>query len=202
MQEVNINLKEIWKDIKGYEGKYQISSLGRVKSLERYIGKRLIKECIKSMRPDKDGYLFVDLHKDGKEKRLYVHRLVALTFIPNDNPIVKFQVNHKDENKKNNCVDNLEWCSNEYNYSYNNFSARKRSQEVRESKRINGILKNKRSRKVLQLNPYTMDVIKEYETLTDVSKQTGYSVGTIHTSCSKGTINYGFKWRFKERDIA
>ena len=114
---------EIWRDIKGYEGLYQVSNLGRVKSLERYVkgkdGLRLVKEIIMSISVCRtNGYFKVILHKDGKQKRYQVHRLVAEAFIPNpDNlPIV----NHKDENKINNCVWNLEWCTYSYNLTYGN----------------------------------------------------------------------------------
>ena len=100
---------EIWKDCKGYEGKYQVSNLGRVWSVggQKYL--------VGSY--DKDGYMRIHLTaKNGKTKQEKVHRLVALAFI--DNPSGLPQVNHKDENKENNCVDNLEWCNASYNNIY------------------------------------------------------------------------------------
>ena len=110
---------EIWKDIEGYEGLYQISNLGRVKSLPKYTYSRgyaqLRKE--KLLRPRKTGkyrnYLSVTFN-DGKQHK--VHRLVAQAFIPNPNNLS--YVNHKDENTLNNCADNLEWCTNQYNVQY------------------------------------------------------------------------------------
>ena len=104
---------EEWRDIKGYEGRYQISSEGRVRSLDR-IGKNgySYKGKILKPRPTKRGYIKANL--SGK---IYaVHRLVAQAFIPNPNnyPVV----NHKDENPSNNCIENLEWCDVKYNINY------------------------------------------------------------------------------------
>ena len=108
---------EEWRDIKGYEGYYQISNLGRVKSLPRDVGSnRCKKETIMKTSIDKDGYEHLVLCKDGKQKHFRVNRLVAQAFIPNPNnyPVV----NHKDENKTNNRVENLEWCTITYNINY------------------------------------------------------------------------------------
>lgn len=102
---------EIWKDIEGYEGLYQISNLGRVKSLGR---KNCSNQCLKTkiLNPsfdNKRGYKRACLCKNNKEKRIMVHLLVAKAFIPNilNKPII----NHIDGNKANNSVDNLEWCT-------------------------------------------------------------------------------------------
>ena len=110
-------MKEIWKDIKGYEGLYQVSSLGRIKSMERIArNNHRVRERILKTYIDKDGYIKCCLCKEGKRKPLMVHRLVAKAFIPNVNnyPVV----NHKDEVKDNNIVDNLEWCTAKYNSNY------------------------------------------------------------------------------------
>lgn len=104
---------EIWKDIEGYNGIYQISNLGRVKSLGNTKNKK--DKIIKPVKNNK-GYLRVTLHKSNVITRMYVHRLVAIAFIPNINNYP--QINHIDENKLNNCVDNLEWCTNKYNCNY------------------------------------------------------------------------------------
>ena len=112
-------IEEVWKDISEYEGLYQISNLGRVKSLPRKNSKRIInKEIIKVFTKLPNGYLKVGLSKNGKTKYYFVHRLVAETFI--DNPENKPCINHKDCDKKNNCVDNLEWCTYKENNSYKN----------------------------------------------------------------------------------
>lgn len=112
---------EVWKDVLDYEGHYQVSSLGRVKSVERIVlvksGTRLIHERIlKSEVCKSTGYAYVNLHKDGKLKHCTVHRLVALAFVDNPNNLP--MVNHKDENRLNNSADNLEWITNEDNLSY------------------------------------------------------------------------------------
>lgn len=100
--------KEVWKDIKGYEG-YQISNYGRVWSAK---SQRILKGGINN-----SGYHFVQMKaKNGKFKREYIHRLVAMAFIPNPDNLP--QVNHKDEDKANNNVENLEWCTHKYNQNY------------------------------------------------------------------------------------
>lgn len=104
---------EFWKDIKGYEGLYQVSDTGRIKSLQRHrknhTKTQIVKEKIKNTRKDPQGYLLLDLYKDNKPKTIRVHRLVAETFIPN--PENKETVNHMDGDKENNDVENLEWAS-------------------------------------------------------------------------------------------
>ena len=107
-------MKEEWRDIKGYEGKYQVSNLGRVKSLKDNHGN--YREKILDIKPNKKGYLRIELSLYGKKKKFQVHRLVAQSFIPNPNNLP--EVNHKDENKQNNCVYNLEWCTHQYNSNY------------------------------------------------------------------------------------
>lgn len=110
---------EIWKDIKGFEGLYQISNLGRVRALDRYVkdrrSKRLVKGHILALRTDKD-YLSVSLWKNNTGHRFKVHRLVIEAFVPN--PLNKRCTNHKDGNKKNNCADNLEWNTHSENNSH------------------------------------------------------------------------------------
>lgn len=116
-------MEEIWKDIKGYEGLYQISNLGRVKCLPKIIRNRKYKEIIKSPSLAGKGYYRLILCNNGKNKAFYIHRLVAQAFIPNPNNLP--QVNHKDENILNNCVDNLEWCNNKQNINYGLHNFRK-----------------------------------------------------------------------------
>ena len=106
-------MTEEWRDIKGYEGIYQASDKGRIRSLDRRIGgkrkgsTRNWKGTIKHPTKRKNGYLKITFYKDGKSETREVQRVVAETFIPN--PENKAQVNHKDGNKENNCIENLEW---------------------------------------------------------------------------------------------
>lgn len=119
-------LVEVWKDIKGYEGLYQVSNLGRVRSLDRHI-KRVSKRGaviyqfhkgrVLSPKTTKSGYLEVQLFDSNSNGKMWrVHRLVAKTFIPCTDSTL--EVNHIDENKLNNEVENLEWCNRQYNTNY------------------------------------------------------------------------------------
>lgn len=103
-------MNENWKDIKGYEGLYQVSNLGRLRTLQRYniSKKKHEKNCkILKLSEHRQGYKTTTLSKDGKRKTYLVHRLVAETFIRNEKS--KPEVNHMDADKTNNCVSNLEW---------------------------------------------------------------------------------------------
>ena len=101
-------LQELWVDIKGYENEYQISNLGRLKSLKNKI---IMKPMVAT-----NGYLIACLWKNNKQKKFVIHRLVANAFI--ENPHNYKEVNHIDEDKTNNVVSNLEWCSHKYNMNY------------------------------------------------------------------------------------
>lgn len=170
-------MEEIWKDIEGYEGLYQVSNMGRVKSLRRNI---ILREGISR------GYSVLNLSKNGNPLTKKVHRLVATAFIPNPNnyPIV----NHKDENRTNNCVDNLEWCTQEYNLNYGT------GNKKRALSNTNG----KRSKPVLQ---YSLDgtFIKEWKSTMDVERMTGYSGGHISACCRNiRKTAYGYLWKYKK----
>ena len=111
-------MEEIWKQICGYEGRYEVSNLGRIKSFAQSKKGKLVSGSL-----SKKGYVMVKLYdNNGVHKTCPVHRLVAIAFIPNPNNLP--QVNHKDENKENNCVENLEWCTNDYNIHYGTKIAR------------------------------------------------------------------------------
>ena len=127
-------MEEIWKDIPNYEGLYQISNLGRVKSLDCLVNTRNNKKRKrkgKTLRQHNNGhgYMFVVLSKNNNVKKIYIHRLVAEAFIPNPNNYP--QVNHKDENSLNNDVSNLEWCNSKYNANYG-----KRNKKMKVKKRF------------------------------------------------------------------
>ena len=169
---------EIWKDIVGYENLYQVSNLGRVKSLN-YLQKG--KEQILKGFKVTSGYLAVNLSKDGKSKTHTIHRLVAKTFI--ENPDNLPQVNHKDECKTNNRLDNLEWCSSKYNCNYGT-----------RNKRQSEILTNypKFSKQVL-----CVETGKIYPSAMQVKRELGFAGGNISAVCrGKGKTAYGFHWKY------
>lgn len=169
---------EIWKDIIGYEGVYQISSFGRVKSLHNKAG---IKELI--MKPHKkyNGYYQIRLKNKGTEKDFSIHRLVALHFIPN--PENKPQVNHLNEDKSDNRVENLEWCTQAYNNIYGTRIER---------------VKNKVGKPILQ---YDLEgkFLKEYPSLAEASKQNKFSMGNLSACClGRYAQANGYIWKYKE----
>ena len=164
---------EIWKDIEGYEGLYQVSNKGRVKSL--YKGS----ERILKPHDNGRGYLRVHLTKENTSKNIRVHRLVALAFIPNPNNLP--EINHRDENKKNNCVENLEWCDRGYNVNY-------------------GTRNERVSRKILQYSK-SEEFIREWQSAAEVKRVLGIDRAHI-SACCKGKLKSsgGFVWRYKEKD--
>lgn len=134
-------MQEMWKDIAGYEGLYQVSNRGRVKSLARYSHKgsrsvQKLKERILKSGVRKDNYLTVVLRKDGNSTSYLVHRLVATAFI--SNPYNYNIVNHKDEDKQNNDVRNLEWCSSLYNNTYNDIAIRRQANKKKHWRFVDG----------------------------------------------------------------
>ena len=109
-------MKEEWKDVAGYEGMYQVSNLGRFFGVRT---NRILKSYL-----HRNGYMYQSLSKNGRVKHYLVHRLVALAFIPN--PTNLPEINHKDLNKKNNSVENLEWCSHRMNMEHSLINGQKR----------------------------------------------------------------------------
>ena len=175
------NRIEIWKDYKDYEGLYQASNLGRLRSLDRWVKSksgsvRLCKGKILKLCTDKYGYLKVGLYKNNKVKTYLVHRIIAETFLPNSDNLPC--VNHKDEDKTNNNVNNLEWCNSEYNNAY-------------------GTRTERCCKPVLQ---YTIDgkFVREWPSAMDAERNGGFSSECIY-KCCKGKIkkHQGCIWRHK-----
>ena len=164
-------MDEIWCDIEGYEGLYQISNKGHVKSLK--CGKERI------LKPgwNAGGYLKVHLFKNAAAQDRLVHRLVAEAFIPN--PENKPQVNHKDENKLNNCVNNLEWSTAKENSNY-------------------GSRNERLSRKILQYSK-SGEFIREWPGALEVERELNINHSNI-AACCKCKRNFAgdYRWRYKE----
>ena len=182
-----LNGNEEWKDIPNYEGLYQASNLGRIKSLERIdaLGHRL-KEKILKPRLIRNGYYQVDLCKNSKVRHYMVHRLVYEAF--NGTIPEGLQVNHINEVKSDNRLSNLNLMTAKEN---SNWGTRN---ERRVKKQING----KKSKPVLQYD-LNDNLVKKYPSAHQVERETGFDNGYI-IACCKGKYNtaYGYKWRYKE----
>lgn len=167
-------MQVIWKDVIGYEGLYQVSNYGDVKSLNY---RRTGKEHILSPSPFKEGYIHITLCKSGIEETIPVHILVANAFIPNPDNLP--EVNHKDENKSNNQVDNLEWCTRSYNLNHGT-----RKERIREKKRM-------------PIRCYKDGkLVKQYDAISDAT-QDGFNTGCISLCCNNKRKTYkGFTWKF------
>lgn len=174
-----ISMEEVFKDIENYQGLYQISNQGRVYSVKRN----------KFRIPQKmnNGYLLVVLYKDGKGKNYLVHRLVAQTFIKNPQNLQ--EVNHINEDKTDNRVENLEFCDKIYNMNYGTRTQRQ---------------KEKVSKKVLQFTKQG-EFVKEYPSIMEASRQTNINHSNI-SQCCRGNKNNshagGFLWKYKNEEVA
>ena len=188
-------MQEIWKDIKGFEGLYKVSNLGKVKRIKRKIknqyifkGEKDINYILKGNKNQK-GYLQVKLFKDDEAKNYLIHRLVAETFIPNPNNYS--QINHIDENKQNNCIDNLEWCTCNYN---NNYGTKKQRLKLNH----NPIIYNYVRKPVIQYDK-DMNKIAEFISIIDANKVTKISFSNISSVCSgKRRTAGGYIWKYKK----
>lgn len=177
-------MTEEWRDIAGYEGKYMVSNTGKVKSLERTVwtGKgyyQTLPERILKADKEGGGYYQVTLFKDGKRSRYKVHRLVAQAFIPNPDNLPC--INHKDENKKNNCVQNLEWCTYKYNSNYGTNIERSVS---------------KRRKAVIGTNIATGNIL-EFPSAPEAERQLGIAGCSICRCCNgKAKSAGGYVWHY------
>lgn len=169
-------MQEIWKDILNYEGYYQISNYGNIKSFHNYRKGSILKPRLKK------GYYQIGLRKEGKRKWYAIHRLVAQAFIPNPNNLP--QVNHKDENKLNNNVNNLEWCSVCYNNCYGS--------------RLKRVSYSNKLRKPVIKFDLNGNYIEKYLSITEAFRNSNVkSVSSISACCNgktKKTKGYIYKF--------
>lgn len=169
-------MQEIFKPVKGYEDKYLISNTGKVKS----INFNNTNECKYLKLRNEKGYLYVELYKNSKKNKKYVHKLVAEAFIPNPNNLP--QINHKDENKENNNTNNLEWCTAYYNSNYGNRNLKVSMNHIR--------------RKVIQ---YSIDgnKINCFNSIQEASLKTKTCYSSI-IRCCKGDYKQagGYIWEY------
>lgn len=190
--------EDLWVNIPGFEGLYQVSSSGKVKSLARYatvngVRKFVRERILKASTPDKAHYSIVGLCKDGKRKLYAVHRLVAETFIPNPDNLP--EVNHKDQDKSNNSVENLEWCDRLHNGSWGTIKEK--------------IATNQPNKKAVVQCDLLGNEIATYESAGEAERKTGIKAANIR-NCCRGLVyekdGYsctvkkagGYIWRYKE----
>ena len=201
--------KQVWKDIPGYEGVYQVSNTGKVRSLNyRGTGKtKILKQST-----SKHGYKKVVLYKNKKGKTYLVHRLIAQTFIPNPNNWP--QVNHKDENKTNNVAWNLEWCTSKYNNNYG--TCRERMIEKQKDKYVSKETRRKLSKSLKGKNrgkdnvhskPIIMltldgEFIRRWDCIADavrfLNKNNNCSGNIVKSLKNANKTAYGYKWKYEE----
>lgn len=184
---------ELWRPIEDYEGIYEISNKGRVRSCavsNRWKNSKNL--VLLKPRVNKYGYVSISLYKNGKGRTFNIHRLVAKAFIMN--PINLPIVNHRDENRTNNSVHNLEWCTYKYNNEYNDRKKRAVA-HTDYSKRP-----KKKGKPILQ---YTLDgkLLNRWESAKDVEEVKG--LGRKNISCclrGKSKSAYGFLWKYAENN--
>lgn len=176
-------MKEVWKDIPNYEGLYQVSNLGRIKSFRRSTKFKCQDEYILKPSHANNGYCQVTLYGNAAKKKFLVHRLVAEAFIPNPENLP--QINHKDENPLNNKVSNLEWCTTEYNNAYGTAKIR---------------MIDSKSQPVEQL---TIDgrVIAIYRSVRIACEIIGVTKASLGYALRNGTNCKGYFWRHSDHSF-
>lgn len=183
---------EIWRPVVGYEGLYEVSDQGRVRSLQsgKWRNRRILK-----LGKNPNGYLYVKLCKDGKGEGMRVHRVVAEAFIPNPNHLAT--VNHKDEDKTNNFASNLEWMSHKDNINYGSHNRRMAEALAKAMAGVN-VNNPKLSKPVQQLDKATGKVLAAFPSTVEAERITGIAHSSICACCNgKCKSAGGYVWRYK-----
>lgn len=191
MKSVLIAIRPQWKDIIGYENEYQINQFGEIRTLKD--SPKLKKyNVLKPQINKRNGYVYQMLYKNGKEKLLRIHRLVAMAFLPNPNNLP--QVNHKDGNKQNNSVDNLEWCEQSYNMKHA-FKTGLEKPSEKQKAAVRKTNEKKRKRVVRTMG----DEKNEYESATVAARKNNVGISTICRYCNKKRMpKDGASWQYIE----
>lgn len=189
-------MREIWKDIKGYEGRYMISNLGNVLTM-RYKGKGKAKQ----LKPynDEKGYFMVSLYNNKKIKTKRIHEIVAKTFILNPDNLP--QVNHIDGNKHNNRIDNLEWCTSKENIRHAWKNGLMKSTKGRKRKNLKHNFLGYKAKKSKSVAQYSLDgeYINTWKSINEAARNSNISAGNIHRCCmGEFKQTGGYIWKFVE----
>lgn len=181
-------MEEIWKDIPGYEGYYQVSNMGRIKSLERIVHYKpgsksgnphkchIVRERILLQHIGDHGYYVVTLSKGNERKLALVHRLIAIAFVRNQEPDTMKDINHKDGCRTNNDINNLEWCTRRYN--------------VLHGYRSNKHLPNNRKPVIC------IDTGDVFISFADAARKHKISKSSIWRSIKYGVKSHGLRWAY------
>lgn len=184
-------MEEIWKDIPGYEGYYQASDLGQVKSLDRIVTEKGTRGAVKQYTERiifptiSQDYFYYTLSKNGIAKRYRAHIIIAKMFVPN--PFHYPEVNHKDENKRNNEATNLEWCTNIYNINYGT-GIRRRSKSQKGSIRLSECGEKNHNSKLTENQ--VKSIFTDIRILKEIAKEYNVSIAT----CSRIKKNQSWKY--------
>ena len=181
-------MEERWKPVKGYESLYEVSNTGKVRSIYRY--KRVLKPMISN-----SGYERVDLFKNKCRKQFSVHRLVAIAFI--DNPDGKEIVNHKDENKRNNNAENLEWVTHIENCHYGTAISRRTTHLDYSKRKVNNRNQILKCSKAIAQYSKDGQLIKEWESASECARANKWTISNIRR-CVRGGTKYAYGYIFKE----
>lgn len=178
---------EVWKPVNGYEWYYEVSNLGRIRSLDRITvfkdgrTRKFYGKILEANTVNNSGYATISLHENGKSKTILIHRIVAEAFI--DNPLECKEINHIDQDKLNNSVDNLEWCTHKENVNHGD--------EIERGA--------KKQRKIFVQKDMSGNVVKVWSGFKKMQRETGFQRKSVYDCCIGKRDSYkGFRWEYSE----